>query len=314
MKFIKSKAFIVVVSLLAVWAIVNILLYEPDIPVEDLKPKYTTTASKFIEIDGQQVHYRIEGEGEPLVLIHGTGAILQTWDGWVNLLSPYYKVIRMDIPAFGLTGPRADGNYSDSVYVDFINQFVTQLGVDSFHLAGNSLGGLIGWKYAAAHPDKVKKLVLIDPAGFHDVNRKGGSLIFMLARNYPGVTSTFSKIGTKYFVKRTLNEVYYDDTKVDDKRRAMYTDLNRRTGNRRAFLDRAKYIRESSEDDLVPITAPTLVMWGREDVLIDVAMAAHFKKIANSTELIYDKVGHSPQEEIPEESAKDVMVFLKTNP
>ncbi|HRG89617.1 MAG TPA: alpha/beta hydrolase, partial [Chitinophagales bacterium] len=103
-------------------------------------------------------------------------------------------------------------------------------------------------------------------------------------------------------------------SKINDKTRTMYTELNRRAGNRQAFLSRARNIRQSSEDDLTPITAPTLVLWGREDVLIDVAMSEHFKKITHSTEIIYDKVGHSPQEEIPERSAADVMRFLKSDP
>ncbi len=310
MKILKSKTFIIIATILAIWLAANVILYEPDIPVEKLKEKYANAQSKFIEIDGMQVHYRIEGEGEPLVLIHGTGAMLQTWDDWANLLSPHYKVIRMDIPAFGLTGPRADNNYSDSMYVDFIQQFVTKIGVDSFNLAGNSLGGLIAWKYAAAYPHKVKKLILVDPAGFHSNNKKGGSFIFKLARNYPTITDLVSKIGTHYFVEKTLREVYSDDSKITEQRKKMYARLNQRAGNRHAFVERARYIHESDEAELAPITAPTLVMWGKDDVLIDVAESAHFKKIANSTFVVYEHVGHVPQEELPEHSAADVLRFL----
>lgn len=311
MKFFKNKAFIIIGSILLVWIAANVILYEPDIPVEKLKEKYTNVQSKFVEIDGMQVHYRIEGEGEPLVLIHGTGAMLQTWDDWVNLLSPHFKIIRMDIPAFGLTGPRADNVYSDSMYVDFIEQFTRKVGVDSFHLAGNSLGGLIAWKYAATYPQKVKKLILVDPAGFHEFNDKGGSFIFKLARNYPTLTSLVSKIGTHYFVEKTLREVYADDSKITEPCKKMFAELNQRAGNRNAFVERAKYAHTCSENDLKTITASTLIMWGKEDVLIDVREAEHFKKIANTTEVIYDKVGHCPQEELPERSAADVLRFLK---
>ncbi len=311
MKFFKSKAFIIIASILLVWILANVILYEPDIPVEQLKAKYTNAQSKFVEIDGMQVHYRIEGEGEPLVLIHGTGAMLQTWDDWVSLLSPHYKIILMDIPAFGLTGPRPDGVYSDSMYVNFVEQFVKKVGVDSFSLGGNSLGGLIAWKYAAAYPQKVKKLILVDPAGFHEVNDKGGSFIFKLARNYPNLTDLVSKIGTHYFVEKTLREVYADDSKITEQRKKMFAELNRRAGNRHAFVERARYAHTCSEDDLKPITSPTLIMWGKEDVLIDVREAEHFKMIANSTFVFYDKVGHCPQEELPERSAADVMRFLQ---
>src|ERR1035437_5971955 len=141
MKLFRNKIFIISAIIIAVLVLAIASLYEPDIPVEQLKAQYTNAISKFLEIDGMQVHYRIEGEGEPLILIHGTSAMLQTWDEWTKILSPHYKIIRMDIPAFGLTGPRADGNYSETMYVNFLEQFVKKIGVDSFYLAGNSLGG-----------------------------------------------------------------------------------------------------------------------------------------------------------------------------
>lgn len=311
MKFYQTKTFRIVAAIFLVWLLANIALYEPDIAIEKLKEKYTTAASKFIDIDGMQVHYRIEGEGEPLVLIHGTGAMLQTWDDWTTILSPHYKIIRMDIPAFGLTGPRADNVYSDSMYVNFVEQFVSKLGIDSFHLAGNSLGGLIAWKYAAAYPQRVRKLVLVDPGGFHTVNDKGGSFIFKLARNFPTLTDLVSKIGTHFFVEKTLREVYHDDSKITDAQKKMYAELNQREGNRHAFVERARYVFQCSDDELKQITTPTLVMWGKEDVLIDVRETEHFKAIPNASFVVYDNVGHCPQEEIPELSAADVLRFLR---
>ncbi len=286
------------------------LLYEPDIPVAQLKEKYADDSSRFMDLDGMQVHYRIEGEGAPLILVHGTGAMLQTWDSWEKILHPNYKIIRMDIPAFGLTGPRADNLYSDSMYVDFLSQFTQRLGLDSFYLAGNSLGGLIAWKYAAAYPEKVKKLILIDPAGFHEMKEKGGSLIFNLARNAPRLTDLISKIGTHFMIEHTLREVYSDDSKITPKEIEMYAELNRRTGNRHAFVERAKAVRECSEDQLRPIKCPVLVMWGKDDVLIDVGERKHFSKLPDVQFALYDHVGHVPQEEIPERSAADARQFL----
>ena len=312
MKFFKSKFFLITCSLLIVIILANVLLYEPDLPVHELAAKYANANSKFVEIDGMQVHYRIEGEGEPLVLIHGTGSMLQSWDDWTNILSPRYQIIRMDIPAFGLTGPRADDIYNDSMYVDFIEQFVKAVGVDSFYLAGNSLGGLIAWKYAAAYPQKVKKLILVDPAGFHKLNSKGGSFIFKLASNFPTLTELVSKIGTHFFVEKTLREVFYDHSKITEAKKKMYAELNQRAGNRHSFVQRARFARgECSEEELNFISSPTLILWGQEDQLIDEKEAMHFKKIANSSLIIYDKVGHCPQEEIPERSAADVMRFLR---
>jgi pimeloyl-ACP methyl ester carboxylesterase len=127
-----------------------------DIPVEELKLEYANEQSEFMELNGLSVHYRDEGEGMPVVLVHGTAASLHTWDDWTNTLKEHYRVIRMDIPAFGLTGPDPKGDYSIDGYVGFLAQFLDQLHIDSMYLAGNSLGGNIAWNFASEHPDKVK--------------------------------------------------------------------------------------------------------------------------------------------------------------
>jgi pimeloyl-ACP methyl ester carboxylesterase len=88
----------------------------------------------------------------PVVLVHGTAASLHTWDDWTDSLKKDYRVIRMDIPAFGLTGPHPDADYSIEAYVAFLGQFLDQLDIDSMYLAGNSLGGNIAWNFAASLP------------------------------------------------------------------------------------------------------------------------------------------------------------------
>ncbi len=306
-----NKTLTLAATILTIAIALVALSYEPDLPFEQLKASYANTSSKFMEVDNMQVHYRIEGNGPPLLLIHGTGAMLQTYDEWTKILSPHYTVIRMDIPAFGLTGPRGDGNYSDTMYVSFINQFVNKLGIDSFCVAGNSLGGLIAWKYTVAFPGKVKKLILIDPAGFYELNLAKGSFVFNLARNHPNITKWVSKIGTHHIIKHTLNEVFYDDTKVTAEKLKTYTELNQRTGNRDAFADRAQFVYQSTDKELTTISCPTLILWGKEDVLINVGEAEHFKNISNSSFIFYDKIGHIPQEENSEKSAADVLAFLK---
>ena len=106
------------------------ILYGPiyrDISVDELKVDYTNKYSKFINVDDLQVHYRIEGEGTPIVLIHGTASSLHTWDAWTAELKKTNKVIRMDLPAFGLTGPNATADYSIKSYTNFLHKFLTVL-------------------------------------------------------------------------------------------------------------------------------------------------------------------------------------------
>jgi pimeloyl-ACP methyl ester carboxylesterase len=137
------------------------------------------------------------------------------------------------MPAFGLTGPRKDNDYSVSTYVDFLDRFLKQIGVDSFALSGNSLGGEIAWRYALAHPAKVSKLILVDPAGFY-AEKGNGAIIFKLAK-IKWFAALMSKMDTKIIVNQTLKDVYEDDTKITDAQIQLYYDMSMREGNRESF-------------------------------------------------------------------------------
>ncbi len=105
----------------------------PDRSLESLVPRWAPPPSDFIELDGQLVHYRDQGPASdplPLVLLHGTGASLHTWEAWATALSPTRRVLSFDLPGFGLTGPAADGDYRDERYVAFTRRLLTQLRVE----------------------------------------------------------------------------------------------------------------------------------------------------------------------------------------
>ncbi|MFN8283208.1 MAG: alpha/beta hydrolase [Chitinophagales bacterium] len=279
------------------------------IPLDELKKKYCNADSKFIEIDDLNVHYKIEGEGKPVVLIHGTGAALQTWDGWTDSLKKYYKVVRIDMPAFGITGPRKDNDYSSKMYVDFLDKFLTKIGIDTFALAGNSLGGEIAWKYTYTHPEKVSKLILLDPAGFYTKEKGNGAIIFKLAK-IKWLAALMSKMDTKIIVNQTLKDVYFDDTKITAAKKQLYYDMSLREGNRESFSARVQQIGKELILDISKIKTPTLTIWGKQDELLDISLIENFKKIANNKIIEYDNCGHSPQEEIPAISSNDAISFL----
>ncbi|MFN8295716.1 MAG: alpha/beta hydrolase [Chitinophagales bacterium] len=305
-KLLRILAFIAVVLFVTFFAI-----QKKSIPLEELKKKYTNASSKFIEIDGMQVHYRVEGEGKPVVLIPGTGAVLQTWDGWTDsLVKNNYKVIRLDMPAFGLTGPRKDNDYSIKMYVDFLDRFLHEIGIDTFALGGNSLGGQIAWCYATSHPEKVRQLILVDPGGFYSKEKGNGAIIFKLAK-IKWLANLMSKMDTKIIVNQTLKDVYEDDAKITDAQKQLYYEMSMREGNRESFSARVQQIGKDTPPDVTTIICPTLIQWGKEDKLLDVSLVEHYKKIPNNKVVIYDNCGHSPQEEIPAISVKDVLDFLK---
>ena len=136
--------------------------WTPDRSVESLKARWAPPPSQFISVAGMQVHLRDEGprdDPSPLVLLHGTSASLHTWEGWTQSLKGQKRVIRFDMPGFGLTGPSSDGDYSIESYVAFVATVLDQLNVQNCVLAGNSLGGYVAWATALAHSERVQRLI-----------------------------------------------------------------------------------------------------------------------------------------------------------
>ncbi|MEI7587883.1 MAG: alpha/beta hydrolase [Chitinophagia bacterium] len=288
---------------------------QKDIPLQKLKAKYTTAASSFMPIMGMQVHYRSEGSNEdtlPLVLIHGTSSSLHTWDSLVNLLvaTTHKRIIRLDLPAFGLTGPNPANNYTSSYYIRFLDSFLMQLHINRCILAGNSLGGAIAWQYTVAHPNKVNQLVLIDAAGYPRKNEKG-SLGFKIA-SMPIINNLLLFITPKSLVKKSLETVFYDPSLVTEATVTRYHEILLREGNRRAALSLFQNRTIQDASPIKTITAPTLIIWGAQDQLIAVEDAYLFQKdLQNNSMVILKNVGHIPMEESPDAVAKAIKEFLK---
>ena len=279
----------------------------PDKTLEELAPKYAAAPSKFMTLNGIKIHYRDEGVGTPIVLIHGTGASLHTWNDWTKDLVKDYRVIRLDLPAYGLTGQDPQKRYSSKDYVDLLDAFLSELKVDQFHLAGNSLGGLISWLYASYYPENVEKLILLDPSGFPFKNTP---MVIKMAKT-PVLNSFISYVTPRSFIEKNIKEVYYDPSLIKASTLDRYYDLTLFEGNRDAFIDRAYIEREDYRDRLSLIKAPTLILWGENDAWIPVSDAPKFKAaIENAQVVIMTETGHVPMEEKPKESLAVVADFL----
>ena len=297
--------------LIALILAINSVVYS-DILVDDLKVEYANQYSKFIEIDGMQVHYRIEGEGFPIVLIHGTASSLHTWDAWTKELKKTNTIIRMDLPAFGLTGPNKTADYSIKSYTNFLDQFLNEIAIDSFHLAGNSLGGNIAWNYAAEHPNKVDKLILVDASGLP--TNKPQPAVFKMAKT-PVVSNLFLYVTPKFFINKNMQEVYADDTKITDDLVSRYHKMALREGNRQAFIDRArmdfKLGSKANIDKLKSIQNSTLLIWGAQDNWIPLDNGKRMDSVMHNSKLVVlENSGHVPMEENPEESLAIFKQFI----
>ena len=305
---------IILIFVMLVTIGVILLFGHRDIPLKDLKAKYANAASSFIAVDSMDVHYRDEGNKEdsiPIVLIHGTASSLHTFDAWADSLNKSHRVIRMDLPAFGLTGPFPDRNYSMVHYTAFIKDFLAALKIKQCVLAGNSLGGQIAWNFTLEQPSMVTKLILIDAAGF-PLNSKDAPIAFKMAR-VPLIKNLFTYITPRFIVKSSVENVFFDKMKVTDKLVDRYFELSLRKGNRQAFVDRLNATAETSAyDNISHIQQPTLILWGANDLLIPVENAYKFHSyLPNDTLVILDNSGHTPMEESPVESLKPVIGFLK---
>lgn len=285
-----------------------------DKPLEELKAKYAPSPSTFISVNGMDVHFRDEGDAPdsiPIVLIHGTAASLHTFNDWAAQLKQDYRVVRMDLPAYGLTGPFPDRDYSIDNYVDFIADFLDSLEINKCVLGGNSLGGSIAWNFTCKYPEMVDKLILIDASGYPS-EAKSVPLAFRIAQ-IPLVKNIFTFITPRFVVKASVENVYADKTKISEALVDRYFELALRKGNRQAFIDKFE-----AQTDLIAhnniklIDQRTLILWGEKDLLIPVEEAYKFHRdLPNDTLVILSNVGHVPMEESPNQSLEAVLSFLK---
>jgi pimeloyl-ACP methyl ester carboxylesterase len=314
MKFLTRIVKVILILFIVTGAAAVLLFGHKDISVNELKTKYSNAASSFIAVDGMQVHFRDEGskaDSNIIVLIHGTASSLHTFDVWADSLKTTNRVIRMDLPAYGLTGPFPDHNYSMTHYTAFLQIFLNALKVKKCVIGGNSLGGEIAWNFTLTQPAMVSKLILIDAAGY-PLHSKSVPIAFKVAR-MPVLNKILTYITPKFIVKASVENVYFDKAKVTDALVQRYFDLTLREGNRQAFVDRFKVLKDTGADtNIKNIKQPTLVLWGANDLLIPVENANKFHEdISLSTLFILDKSGHVPMEESPNESLKPVIDFLK---
>lgn len=314
MKYIKKILVVLLISIITTVAVIAILFGKWDIPLDELKAKYATAPSQFLSLQGMEVHYRDEGnplDSLPIVLLHGTSSSLHTYDRWTKKLSGTRRVIRMDLPAFGLTGPHPTRDYSMERYADFVNDFLIALNIDKCILGGNSLGGNITWNFALKYPAKAEKLILIDASGY-PIKAESVPIAFTLA-NTPIANKLLTIITPRFMAEASIQNVYADKTKVSDELVDRYFELTLRKGNRQGLVDRMTMAIDSTAHLRIPqIEHPTLLLWGEQDYLVPIASAYRFQKdLINDTLVILPSLGHVPMEEDPESSLKPVIEFIR---
>lgn len=311
-------------------------LFQPDKPVSVLEREYTDDTSAFVEVRDSRVHYREVGSPEDptLVLLHGTYASLHTWDGWVESLQDRYHILRLDVPGFGLTGPRKDGDLTLEYLIETVGAFCDAMGVSAATVVGNSLGGGIAWRLSVDRPDLVSRLILIDAGGATLLARLAGNLMSL------GTDFVPRYVTPRFLIRLIIRDAYGDESKITSELVRRYHDLLLRTGNRRSVLEIARnyatdhpggeaddvygtripslpstYAPAShtvDDYDIADVSVPTLLQWGSEDEWLPMSFGRELAdKTPDSVFQSYEGVGHIPMEETPSQTAEDAAAFLR---
>ena len=304
--------------LLLATAIAMALSRAPDRPAQSLVARWGAPPSTFIEVNGMAVHVRDVGPRDdttPIVLIHGTGASLHTWEGWVQALQGRRRVITFDLPGFGLTGPFAGrytpDDYGGDTYARFVLDLLDTLKVSRAVLGGNSLGGEVAWRVAVMAPPRVERLVLVDAAG-PDFEPESVPVGFLIAR-IPVLNRITEELLPRPLVAASLANVYGDPRRVSPELVDRYFELTLREGNRRALgLRLRQFVRGEHAERIATIRQPTLILWGGRDRLIPPSVGRAFQSsIPGSRLVVFDELGHVPHEEDPARTVEAVRTFLE---
>lgn len=273
----------------------------------ELEQKFSRLERKTIQVGDHQIAYLDGGQGPTIVMLHGITADSGNWTRFARYYTEHYRVIIPDLPGFGDSSRIESASYSIPSQTERVHAFMQALGVSQFHLVGNSMGGYIGAYYAAQYPDQVLTLGLFDAAGVEAPNQTR-----FMKELFAGNNLMLPKDRDDF--QRVLHLVMQDPPYIPSFVREVLADkaVKYRDFNRKVFAEL-----KEQQLDLAPylpkIKAPTLLLWGEQDQIIDTSSIAVFQRYltaSKTTVSILPQVGHLPMLEQPGETAKQYSAFL----
>ncbi|RZL36999.1 MAG: alpha/beta hydrolase [Rubrivivax sp.] len=303
---------------------------------ESVIARFADAQSKFVDVDGVNLHYKDEGSGPPILLMQGTLGDLADWDGWAEQLARRHRVLRFDMPAFGLSGPLRSGNYSADRMLSLIDAFMDQMGVERFAIAGTSYGGLVAFRYAATRTDRITALILANSAGVEYGKRPAQIATASLpvpqagpaTAPAPAAASTPAgearanifndPVITAADVEVNLRHVLANPALVTPlmvERKLAFTNMQGRLEE--SLAGRRLYERGDPLRVLAHVRAPALVLWGAANKALDPKTADAFvqalKNACSAERIVYGDAGHLLIVDKAAQSAADAMAFLERN-
>jgi pimeloyl-ACP methyl ester carboxylesterase len=294
-----------VLSALSLW------LWTPDLPREQLHKHYLSAPGDLRTVDPWALHVRDTGPraAPVVVMLHGFGSSLHTWDVWAEGLSATHRVIRIDLPGSGLSPPDPAHDYSDARSVQMLLRLLDDSGVARASWVGHSMGGRIAWTLAARYPERVDRLVLVAPDGFASSGFEYGKPIEVSA-----TLGLMRHVLPKPLLRMNLQAAYAQPDSLSDALIDRYHDLLRAPGARQAMLERlSQTVLQEPGPLLRQIKAPTLLVWGEADAMIPFGNARDYLQAIPGSRLVsWPAVGHVPQEEAARASLQAVADFLRS--
>jgi pimeloyl-ACP methyl ester carboxylesterase len=269
---------------------------------------------KLAEIDEGTIAYVVTGEGPPLLLLHGFGGEIWMWEKQVAALSQRYRVYIPDLLGYGYSDrPKVD--YTPSLFISTIRQFMDQLGVSRAGLIGNSMGGGIAWAFALAYPERVDTLVLIGsiPPRVVPAVRNRFLRWFLAIRHVPLLPYLAVALRTRGMVRTALTQVVYDDRLITDVVVERQYLISRIAGTARVVASTIRHTDEVARyaDVLATLRTSTLIIWGELDELFSVEIGQQLHAtIRDSTLVVIKGSGHMPMWETPDETNQAILEFL----
>jgi pimeloyl-ACP methyl ester carboxylesterase len=295
----------VLVSIALIYCALVIIAYLPQqtTPIEKLAGK----EDKFIEVKGRMIHYLRQGEGKPLILVHGFGCSTYTWQKLIPLLADRYTVYALDLLGFGLSDKPPDGDYDLKSQGDLVIDFMNALQLPSATLVGHSMGGVVVAYAAVEAPAQVNTVVLVD-AGFYS----GGAPAFLKYIFFPLDRIMARQFYTRKVRMKSFSRSYYNKSLITDEIIEAYL---RPARTPHAVDALAKMMRDVGprkyEGISEHISVPTLIVWGENDVAVPPPDAERLnREIKNSQLILLKECGHMLPEEKPEELARAIRDFL----
>ena len=253
------------------------------------------------------VSYRVEGSGQPLILLHGMAFSHDVWDRTVRQASKFFTVYAPDLPGFGCSD-KPDVPYGRDFYVEFVKKFLDALNIDKCLIAGMSMGGEIAAAFASRYPARVDRLVLVNAKGFSPLIKGVRTFPVLGAPLYNFMFSNRSLlknyIASMLYDKKALNE------ELVDKEWARIRD----PAYRASLIKNSKYLStvdEGLQNLLKGVKARTLIIWGKDDAILPADDAYKFRDcIADSKVVFIERCGHAPVLERNELFNRALLTFL----